>query len=212
VANLSIPVDFTIEAWVNPSTVQQDQMILAKEQAATQANQFRIGVDSGNAYFMMTDATTGGDLWTESDGYSLSAPISAGQWTHVAVTKNGTAFVLYLNGVSKATFATSTSVQHAGAALFELASHLASDGVTSEKFFDGTLDEIRLWDIARSAADIAADMGKTIPAAHPQYAHLIAYFKLDDAAGTTVADAIGQHPGTLVNGPVWVVSSAPTGM
>jgi hypothetical protein len=55
-------------------------------------------------------------------------------------------------------------------------------------------------------------MGKTIPTTHPQYAHLAAYFKLDNGSGTVATDTIGTHPGTLVNAPVWLLSTAPTGL
>jgi hypothetical protein len=142
----------------------------------------------------------------------LAKPIVAGVWTHLAVTKSGAMFVFYVNGVSQATFTSVATLQHTGTALFELGSAIASDGVTPEKILDGTIDEVRIWDVARPGAEILADMGKTISPAHAQYAHLVSYYKLDDGAGTVATDTKGTYPGTLVNAPTWVMSTAPTGM
>ncbi len=211
VANLAIPTDFTVETWVKPTATQKEQILLSKQVAAVQANQFRLGIDSGRAYFMMTGGSAAGDLYGPND-YVLTSPIVAAAWTHLAVTKSGATFVLYVNGVSKVTHTANAMLQHTGTALFELASTIASDGVAQEKTLDGTIDEIRIWDVARPGAEILADMGKTISPAHAQYAHLVSYYKLDDGAGTVATDTKGLYPGTLVNAPTWVLSTAPTGM
>jgi hypothetical protein len=61
----------------------------------------------------MTDGTGAhGGLWNPGIGYVLrtsgSLPVSV--WTHVAVTKNGRNFTLYLNGTAAAT-TTASSVR-----------------------------------------------------------------------------------------------------
>jgi len=213
VANLSIPTDFTVEAWVNP-TGSTEGAIVSKDREASNPNQFRLAIDfpvpgSPRAYFMMTGNTMLGDLYTSD--YALTRSISLGVWTHLAITKSGSSFVLYVNGVSRATHTTSVTLDYAGTTMFELASGVAKDGVSPTKVLDGTIDEIRLWDIARSATDISTDMGKTITPAHPEYAHLVAYYQLDDGSGTVASDTKGTHPGNLVNSPMWVQSTAPTG-
>jgi alpha-L-fucosidase len=212
VANLSIPAGFTIEAWVN-ATGAGEQAIVAKEKAGSNPNQFRLAIDAlSRVYFMMSGATVIGDLF--GTDYALTAPITSGVWTHVAITKSGSSFVLYVNGVSKATHTTNAPLDYAGTVLFQLAASLASDGVSPTKVLDGTIDEVRVWNTALSAATLSSYMAKTITAAHPQYGHLVAYYKLDEGSGKVAGDSsqAGTHPGALVNNPTWVKSTAPTGM
>ena len=131
--------------------------------------------------------------------------IADGLWYHAAATYDGTTWRLYLNGqletqlVVGAFTPRSDSIQHAG-----LATTLTSTGVAAG-FFQGTLDEVRIWNVARSAADIQATMGG--PLTTPS-ANLIGRWPLDDGSGVSAADASGRgNPGTLVNGPTWVPGS-----
>ena len=83
-------------------------------------------------------------------------------------------------------------------------------------FFNGRIDEFRVWNVARSAAEIASTMGHTLVGNEPG---LTGYWKFDDATGTTAADSVTSaghtaHPGTLManttaNLPTWVASTAP---
>ncbi len=109
----------------------------------------------------------------------------------MAVTKSGTQLALYLDGVGQAKFTTPTSLIHTGKHPFEIGARIGGDAN-----FGGVLDEIRVWSVARSGDEIAADKSKTIPRSHPAYSSLLAYYKLDDAAGTVATDSTGEFPGT----------------
>jgi hypothetical protein len=136
--------------------------------------------------------------------------LTSNTWQHAAVTysssgTNGT-WVLYLNGVADATntFGGANanvvtprydSIQHAG-----LGTAMTSAGAAAG-FFNGKLDEVRVWNHARSAADIAADFARPIPAADG----LIARWSLDETGGLIASNSIaGGVDGTLANGPAWV--------
>ena len=66
----------------------------------------------------------------------------------------------------------------------------------SQDFF-GTLDEMRLWRIERSAEDIVAAMDSYSSASLAKHADLVAYWTFDGGAGRVVADASG-HGNDLV--------------
>ena len=70
--------------------------------------------------------------------------------------------------------------------------------------FDGAIDEVRVWKVARTQAQIAAARGSTIDPSSPSFADLTGYWRFDEGAGTTTADVTGAHAGTLVGGPTWI--------
>ena len=85
---------------------------------------------------------------------SGTTPIVMGTWYHAAVTYDGTTLRLYLNGVQDGLPVVVgqpprfDSIQHAA-----LGTALTSTGAPAG-FFAGSLDETRIWNYARSAAQI----------------------------------------------------------
>ncbi|MDQ6859879.1 MAG: metallophosphoesterase [Verrucomicrobiota bacterium] len=130
---------------------------------------------------------------------SGKTPIAQGIWYHAAVTYDGAKWQLFLNGALEAELAVgqpprSDSIQHAA-----LGSALDSTGAAAG-FFNGVLDEVRIWNYARTAADIAANQNLEITSA----VGLIGRWGLNEATGTTATSSSGSGTiGTLVNGPTW---------
>ncbi len=124
-------------------------------------------------------------------------------WHHAAVTYEGGTWRMYLDGVLDAEQTLSESftpsfmsIQHAG-----LATGMNSLGV-AEGFFEGILDEARIWDYARSLEEIQAAMPYEVPF---PFAGLLGRWGLNEGSGLTAADSSGQDVhGTLTNGPMWV--------
>jgi hypothetical protein len=123
-----------------------------------------------------------------------ATPATSGAWHHAAATYDGTTWRLYLDGVLDATLAVgrlpqSASVQHAA-----LGSALTSTGAASG-FFDGVLDEVRVWNVALSQAEIRARANLALLSPQPG---LVARWGLDETTGTVV----GGSAGTTVNGTI----------
>src|SRR5262249_19052432 len=77
------------------------------------------------------------------------------------------------------------------------------------EWWDGELDEVRIWNTARSAAEIQSNMCRSLTGTEPG---LMGYWRFDEGSGTTVMDASGHgFDGTLVNGAEWVDSTVPIG-
>jgi fibronectin type 3 domain-containing protein len=127
-------------------------------------------------------------------------PVSNNVWHHAAVTYDGTQWQLFLDGVLDAELTVgqpprSDSIQHAS-----LATAMNSSG-TSSGAFAGILDEVRIWNVARTEAQIATDRFLQIPSANG----LIGRWALDETNGITAHDSSGSGiDGTLVNNPSWV--------
>ncbi len=127
-------------------------------------------------------------------------PIANNVWYHAAATYDGTKWQLFLNGALEAELVVgrpprADSIQHAA-----LGSALNSTGVAAG-YLAGVLDEIRIWNYARTAADIAANKNAEILNA----TGLLGRWGLNEGSGTVAGDSAGSViNGTLLNGPLWV--------
>ena len=120
-------------------------------------------------------------------------------WYHAAATYDGAEWRLYLNGVLETNLVVgqpvrSDSIQHAA-----LATAMNSSG-TPAGFFQGVLDEARIWSVVRSATEISNNFRRQIISAPG----LIGRWGLDDAAGTVATNSGSSGiQGTLTNGAAW---------
>ncbi len=121
------------------------------------------------------------------------------QWTHVAfVLDNGTGY-LYVNGVQVGTGSLSTVNTPTGNQDLRIGQRVTGGSIP----FEGAIDEVRIYDYARTVTQINADMNAeycSIPAG------LVAYYRLNDGIANavntglnTAIDDIGNNNGTLTN-------------
>ena len=146
---------------------------------------------------------------TAGQNYPITATNTAivnNQWYHAAVTYDNATntWKMYLDGVQvgSATAAVGAlprwdSIQH-----FGIGAAFTSTGVP-EGAFAGRIDEPRVWNYARSAADIAASRNYEIATAPG----LIGRYGLNEGTGSTAANSAGvagAPVGTLTNGTLWI--------
>jgi hypothetical protein len=129
------------------------------------------------------------------------------EWTHVAMVRSLGAFHLYVNGVRQGTgFA--NFILSTNGPLRIGANRLNNAGPDAAPVFPfaGLVHEVRIWRSARTAEQIAEAARRCVPR---QQFGLIADYRFDEGAGTTLGDASGTgNIGTLRNGPVWVAGAA----
>lgn len=110
--------------------------------------------------------------------------IPAGQWTHIAVVFNGAQRRHYINGELAATFA-EVGPLHTGSSAMRIGSDVSWQFTPT-----GSIDEVRLWNVARTQAQLRAAINVPISAAEPG---LVALWALDGNGN----DSIGARDGAV---------------
>ncbi|MCV9387600.1 LamG-like jellyroll fold domain-containing protein [Reichenbachiella ulvae] len=207
-ASMAISNEFTIETWIYPEGTSSRRIF---------SNFSGTGYAAvGSIVFDLVNAETGvhdGDdlrLYVRKD---VNTPeyISAGDvltlnaWNHVAATfKDGVASI-YVDGelVANGTF-TATSVVY-NSSVWGIGEDYSTNNDNAE-FFDGKMDEFRVWRYARTQDELKSTMNKGLAGTEDR---LAVYFKFDDGTDATIAaDASGNgNDATLVSmnpATVWV--------
>jgi hypothetical protein len=140
----------------------------------------------------------------------ISMTYNPNEWMHVALVHSGGMLRLYRNGVEVTSRASgSTLVPQGTNPVLFLGGMIFSS--TRNYTLQGQIDEVRLWNIARSAGEIQNDMLHTLSGSE---AGLSAYYQMSDGAGSTLTDdSLNSWNGTLLDGgwgvapngtlPVW---------
>ncbi|MBW4491614.1 MAG: LamG domain-containing protein [Oscillatoria princeps RMCB-10] len=128
-------------------------------------------------------------------------------WTHVAATYDGAALKLYINGNLVGTLATA----YVPNTVFPLRiGGGASEQTPPWYYFFGSLAEVSLWNVARTAEQIKADMSKRLTG---KEANLVACWPLNEtrAEGSAlkVADLTGNFSGTFTGAVIAEDSALP---
>jgi glucose/arabinose dehydrogenase len=136
---------------------------------------------------------------------STDANLVDGLWHHIAATRTTAALKLYVDGTLRAEVADAAPIDYAWGNDFIVGRHGTGEDTYT---FNGTIDEVRIWNTPRSDADVAKYHSTTLPATGQT--GLLAYWPAEEGSGVTVADTspTAAHKLTLVNGTTWT-SGAP---
>ncbi|MBI3447282.1 MAG: tandem-95 repeat protein, partial [Magnetospirillum sp.] len=141
--------DFTLEAWVNPTTLSGDQMILAKDAPGAAGVTMSLYLKNGGLPALHLTGADGSSV-------TLLAPsaITVNQWSHVQVTRHGDQYILYINGQAvQVNEALQSDVSNSYALTIGARSNLAGTGIDSTTTFHGQIAGVKVWDLAKSAQD-----------------------------------------------------------
>lgn len=132
-------------------------------------------------------------------------PVGYGEWHHAAATFDGTSWRLYLNGNLEATLNVggriprADSIQHAS-----IATAMNSNGL-GEGAFGGFMDEIRIWNVARSQTEIRQAINSEVASA----TGLVARWALSEGIGSTISStATAATKGTFGGAPGWTAGKS----
>lgn len=182
---------FTVEFWIYVEAYPGSEATIVSRGNST--------VDGWNIRL----GTAGGvKLQTYQSGASqttTSNPLTLNKRQHVAVVRNGSSCYIYIDGVlSVSSSGTHTNPTTAARNLF----FGKNNGGTV--FFAGFLDELRIWNVARTRGQVCAYMNRQLQAAELT-SSLLGYWKFDDGTGATLTDsstASYHSDSTVANGTI----------
>jgi hypothetical protein len=170
---LNPPAAITLEGWVLLSTPFP---------ATPQPCRSLIGKDYGHSYWLGVCGSTVRALFRGPGSLQDAGTVPAGQWTHIAVTSDGTTQNHYINGELVRSFAVDGAPAAGSAPL-----RIGGD-VSWPSSPDGAVTELRLWNVARTVDQIRSTISVALAAPQPG---LMAVWSL----GATGNDALGVHNG-----------------
>jgi len=190
-AGLNITGDLTLETWMKIESMQF-MGILAKWAGAGQ-EMYRLSIENeqGHIEFRVHEAT-----FVERE-YTWHNAAVVGEWQHIAVTWDASAdsAILYINGRSQGE-GVKGGVQVSAIQVTDTPFTLGSDINSGPNAFDGQLDDVRVWNVIRTPAQIKSKYKKEIDGTHP---NLMGYWKLngDGTDSSTNGNDLYEYAGPI---------------
>ncbi len=172
---ISFPTgDLTIEAWIHPNVLSGVQEVVFFYDEVNGV-QFRT---HDNGSFLYGESVNGNWNYVISPANS----IEINKWTHIAITKQGDNCNLYVNGMQ--------------AGYYQFDNNPSPDTLSiggrskyMDRFFEGMIDEVRIWNIARSQSEIQDNLTNYLSG---NETGLYAYYRNNEGVGQTAYNLSGN--------------------
>lgn len=148
---LDLTTGMTMEAWVKPTTLPTGwKSVILKERTGDHV--YALHVNTGvNRPAGEINRTSG---FADVRG---KAKVATGAWTHLTTTYDGTTLKMFVNGVQVSSKAASGSIITSTGAL-----RFGGNGVWNDEFFNGLIDDIRIYNVALTQSEIQSDMNTPV--------------------------------------------------
>ncbi len=145
------------------------------------------------------------DCGNDGSGYdridkAATPDLYEGSWSHWAFTKNTSDgnMTIYYNG----------ELWHSGTGktkLIDIQEMILGSSGNMDRTYFGKIDEFQIWDKELTQSTIQEWMFTEIDMSHPDYGNLVAYYSLDEGAGTTINDISSQGQSAIIDGYMYWV-------
>jgi Concanavalin A-like lectin/glucanases superfamily/Bacterial Ig domain len=200
----------TFEVWLRPDTLAGKHQFVSKWGETTN-QEYRLYAAANAIRLDLRDQSAQATV----SAYTTSSQAGlVGAWHHLAVTYDGrggstaaAGITIYIDGVAvpltRINSAAYAAMENLGATL-----QIGREG-PAWKQYDGGLDDLRLWSIARTPADIQAFMAMELTGLEPG---LRGYWRFNEGTGNAVEDdSPASQAAALFNGTAWVAGGPLSG-
>jgi hypothetical protein len=190
--NITSPAtnSLTVEGWIFPRATTYKRIV---------SNYFANAAQSGEIILDTYNTTNNGRglrFVVEGSGntlhqLSVANVLTLNAWNHVAGTFNNGVTTLYLNGTA---ISTSTAPFTSIPSCTNKVTIGEDPTIGTAEYFNGKMDEVRIWNTARTQSEIAGNMNNCLMG---NESGLRNYFKLNENIGSTVTDLVTGAVGTM---------------
>jgi predicted nucleotidyltransferase len=170
--------NFTVSLWAKANSIPPGFVEMLSQNAGS-GEDFYIGKTS-------TGNVRAGDNWHDT---GVPFPTD-GLWHYYTVVKETLNTHLYIDGFHRAS--KNGSIVNPAGSEFRIARQY---GIHAE-YFPGLIEEVRIWNTARTTQEIRENMHLTLTGSE---SGLVCYWQFNEAAGDTTYDPVAGYYGTLFN-------------
>ncbi|MGH1376095.1 MAG: LamG domain-containing protein [Alphaproteobacteria bacterium] len=188
--SITYPTTFT--AWIKTSATS-DGVVISYERENSTIGTFGIIINASGTARIASQAGL-----SNGTGINSTTNVNTGNWVHIAgVMESGNTARIYVNGtlenagVINAPIA-GTSKHYIGA--------MNASGAGIVKYFNGEIDDPRIYNRSLSTAEIQKLYNSTISSCTPPATNLVAHWNMDETSGASIADTTGTNTGTWTDG------------
>jgi hypothetical protein len=152
--------NFSVEGWIKTTNTATEVVV-----GSMQTGDFWLGVENNKAVFSISGTAT-----------ASSIIVNDGQWHHIAGVRNSGTISIYVDG--------GLSNRTANSSTFTLTSNpVTIGGFADSYYFNGSIDEVRIWNRALPQTEIQNTMNCELDASQTG---LLAYYKFNSADSSTI--------------------------
>jgi hypothetical protein len=195
-ASLDLTDNVTMQAWINvdqmPSTWSTIFYKGTGQTSDGTQRTYSLWLN-GNGSVLLSTATAAGQEYIQTAG----GLVTPGAWVEITavIDRSNGEMHIYIDGVDQADSTISSTLAIASSNPLLIGGTQEADGSFSN--FQGSIDDVRLWSTALTAAQVAANYAA--PLTGPQ-AGLALYLPLNEASGAVAADSSGNgNIATILN-------------
>jgi hypothetical protein len=173
----------TISAWIKPTVYHSQAMIYMQndEDIGHMTHAFQLRIDGSLAY----------DNWSPSGGLVASNDtVPLNQWTHVSLVRNDDDVTFYINGIGSGGGTGDARASSADIDYTLIGGRYRLGA--PEMVFEGYIDDVRIYNYARSQQQIIQDMNAGHPAPGSPVGSPVMHLKFDEGYGDTANDSSPQ--------------------
>ena len=199
-ASLNITTkSMTVSLWIYMNDLSSPQNILNKGINSNDIdNNYNIFIYSSTLRFRLENSTTYSQIALNTNIFSTN------KWYYITFVSNETGLYFYKNGVLDTSSLSVPVTPKANSESLYIGGGFGDAGTGQD--FNGSIDEVRIYNRALSAAEIQA-LYKSGAAKLkvPTNTGLVGYWSMNEGTGSFTGDSSGnKNTGTLTGGPTWV--------
>jgi hypothetical protein len=179
---------FTLETWIHISYNYQYGGLITLGNANSE--RFSLHYDYGSIIYSQD--------WPDQNHYFYMPGPILHEWHHLAVTHDGATIKYYIDGLLTTSINAPGPQNYSDSYALYFGNQIGGD----PEFFDGGLDDVRIWNVARSEEEIRENMMLDLSGSE---AGLVGNWKMDEMLEEVVPDASdNENHGTIYGDPDYI--------